>query len=113
MLVHGVETAIFDHATGMQMIKQEIETFNQNIKLARDPQWLVKPENRIEKIHSSVKISVRSQAEFDQARKGLVIAGKMPKTLEFQSLRPTNQCHKCLKYGHISIQCKQPVFSCK
>ena len=38
MLIDGVETAIFDHATGMQMIRYEIETFNQNIKLARDSQ---------------------------------------------------------------------------
>ena len=97
----------------MKLFQNEIETFNQNVKLVRKPQWLIKSKNRQEKIHSSVKIVVRSQNEADQIKRKLVIAEKMLKTIEFLSIKSTNQCMKCMKFGHIMTFCKQPYYSCK
>ena len=97
----------------MKLFQNEVETFNQSVKLIREPQWLIKSENRQEKIHSSVKIAVRSQNEADQIKRGLVIAGKMLKTTKFLPTKPTNQCMKCMKFGHIMAFCKQPYYSCK
>ena len=65
-MIHEVETIIFENPTGMRLFQNEIETLNQRIKLVREPQWLIKSENRQEKIHSSVKIAIQSQNEADQ-----------------------------------------------
>ena len=59
-LVHKIETIIFENSIGMKLFQNEIETFNQNVKLIRKPQWLIKSENRQKKIYSSIKIAVRS-----------------------------------------------------
>ena len=37
-LIHGVETTIFDNSTDMKLFQNEIETFNQDVKLVREPQ---------------------------------------------------------------------------
>ena len=112
-LVHGIETVIFENSTDMKLFQNEIETFNQGVKLIREPQWLIKSENRQKKIHSFVKIVVRSQNEVEKIKRGLVIAGKMLKTIEFLPTRPTDQCMKCMKFGHIMAYCKQPYYNCK
>ena len=59
-LIHEVETIIFDNLIDMKLFQNEIEIFNQNVKLIRKFQWLIKSENRQKKIHSSVKIIVQS-----------------------------------------------------
>ena len=37
-LIHGVETTIFDNSTGMKLFQNEVETFNQDVKLVRKSQ---------------------------------------------------------------------------
>ena len=37
-LVHEVETAIFENSTDMKLFQNEVETFNQSVKLIREPQ---------------------------------------------------------------------------
>ena len=81
--------------------------------LIREPQWLIKSENRQKKIHLFVKIVVRSQNKVDQIKRELVIVNKMLKIIEFFSIKSTNQCIKCMKFEHIMIYCKQPYYSCK
>ena len=112
-LIHEVETIIFDNSTDMKLFQNKIETFNQNVKLVRKLQWLIKSKNWQKKIHSSVKIIVRSQNEVDQIKRELIIAEKMFKIIEFFSIKSTNQYMKCMKFEHIMIFCKQPYYSCK
>ena len=73
----------------------------------------MKPESRIDKTHSSVKIAVRTQNETNRIKKELMIAGKMSKIFEFIAIKSTDQCIKCQKFDHISIHCKQQFFNCK
>ena len=112
-LIHEVETIIFKNSTDMKLFQNEVETFNQDVKLIRKPQGLIKSENRQKKIHSSVKIAVRSQNEADQIKRELIIAKKMLKIIEFLPTKSTDQCMKCMKFGHIMAYCKQPYYSCK
>ena len=112
-LIHEIKTIIFENSTDMKLFQNEVETFNQGVKLIREPQWLIKPENRQGKIHSSIKIAVRSQNEADQIKRELVIAKKMLKIIEFFSIKSTNQCMKCMKFEHIMIYCRQSYYSCK
>ena len=112
-LIHEIEMIIFKNSIDMKLFQNEIETFNQNVKLIREPQWLIKSENRQKKIHSSVKIIVQSQNEVDQIKRELVITEKMLKIIEFFSTKSMNQCMKCIKFGHIMIYCKQLYYNCK
>ena len=111
-LIHEIETIIFENSTDMKLFQNEIETFNQNVKLIRKFQWLIKSKNRQKKIHSFVKIIVWLQNEIDKIKRELIITKKMLKIIEFFSIKSTNQYMKCMKFEHIMIYCKQSYYSC-
>ena len=108
-LIHEIETIIFENSINMKLFQNEIKIFNQNVKLIRKFQWLIKSKNRQKKIHLFVKIVVQSQNKIDKIKRKLIIAKKMLKTIKFFSIKSTNQCIKCIKcmkFEHIMIYCK-------
>ena len=48
-LIHEIETIIFDNLIDIKLFQNEIEIFNQNVKLIRKFQWLIKSKNRQKK----------------------------------------------------------------
>ena len=95
VVAHGISTAIFNNPNGMQLVKDEIETFNQ-LKLACPPTWLTSEEVRSQKAHSSVILAFGSNQEAKKAvRNRLIIAGTSVKTTAYKVSKPTDQCNKC------------------
>ena len=86
--MHGIQIEAFKTSNGMQLLQKEIEQWN-SIKLTREPMWLTKHENRMNKNYSSIKISLSSKNELKSAiEKGMIIAGTNDKTVKFVSTKP-------------------------
>ena len=62
VIVHKVDLERFpDTETGMKSLHAELETFNEGLALVSTPRYITKPENRVEKVHSSCVIAMRDQ----------------------------------------------------
>ena len=46
LVIHGIPIAPFSMDDGLYLLKEEIETFNPEIKLLKNPRWLSLEENR-------------------------------------------------------------------
>jgi hypothetical protein len=46
VVAHGIPTSIFNNKDGLNLVKDEIETFNKDLKLACLPVWLTSEEAR-------------------------------------------------------------------
>ena len=46
MVIHGISIALFSMNDGLYLLKEEIETFNPEIKFLKNPRWLSLEENR-------------------------------------------------------------------
>ena len=46
LVIHGISIAPFSMDNGLYLLKEEIETFNLEIKLLKNPKWLSSKENR-------------------------------------------------------------------
>ena len=60
LIIHGIPIASFSMDDGLYLLKEEIETFNPEIKLLRNPRWLFSEENRQSKRHASITIIVKN-----------------------------------------------------
>ena len=59
-MVHGVPIKLFSIDEGLDMLKNEIETFNPQLKLMKKPAWLIFEENKQHKMHASIVITVEN-----------------------------------------------------
>ena len=110
LIAHRVPTESFNTEGGMQLLKDDLELFNQGLKLVTLPQWLSQPQVRQEKRHSSVVLALKTKEEVTQAlRKRLVIAGISIRTAEYLVNKPSDQCVRCQQYGHIQNSCHRPL----
>jgi len=110
VIVHKVDLERFpDTETGMKSLHAELETFNEGLALASTPRYLTKPENRMEKVHSSCVIAMRDQGYLKRLlRYGICIFGRQHKVEQYWAARPTDQCKHCQKFGHHHERCKNP-----
>jgi len=46
LVVHGIPIAPFSMDDGLFLFKEEIETFNPEVKLRKNPRWLSSKKNR-------------------------------------------------------------------
>jgi hypothetical protein len=100
--------SLFNIKEGMQLVKDEVETFNKDIKLAMLPHWLTSEEARQGKQHGSIVLTVKTNQEVQNAlRNRLIIAGTSVRTAVYTTCKPTDQCRKCQKFGHLQTTCKQ------
>ena len=91
----------------MSLVKNEIETFNKDMKLTCLPVWLTSDEARQGKLHGSVILAFKSEQEVKKAlRNRLVIAGSSVRTTIYLFSKPTDQCKKCQKFGHHWNKCQ-------
>ena len=58
IVVHEVSILSFSIDDGMFVLKNEIETFNSNLKLLRNSNWLSSKENRQTKRHASIIFAI-------------------------------------------------------
>ena len=61
ILIHEIETAIFNNFNDMKLFKNEIETFNKNVKLIKFFMWLIKSEKQ-------KKFIIRSKSRSKQSK---------------------------------------------
>jgi hypothetical protein len=110
IVAHGIPTAFFNIKEGMQLVKDEVETFNKDIKLAMLPHWLTSEEARQGKQHGSIVLTVKTNQEVQNAlRNRLIIAGTSVRTAVYTTCKPTDQCRKCQKFGHLQTTCKTKI----
>ena len=60
LIIHGIPIAPFSMDDGLYLLKEEIETFNPEVKLLKNPRWLILEENRQNKRHASIAIIVEN-----------------------------------------------------
>ena len=106
-MIHEVPIGPFSVDEGLDMLKNEIETFNPQLKLMKKPAWLISEENKQHKMHASIIIAVENakQAEFALHRK-LCIAGLWLKTQKYENSTEKTQRQNCQKWGHLTRLCR-------
>jgi hypothetical protein len=109
VLVHGIHQEYFpDTIDGMEKLKKEIEDFNSRVKVMNTPRYLLRPERRNGKQHSSVVFAVQNKEVLKSiVKSGLHAMGNSQKVEEFYSVRPVDQCPKCQGFGHHHQRCKK------
>ena len=107
LVIHGIPIAPFSMNDGLYLLKEEIETFNPEIKLLKNPRWLSSKENRQSKRHASIAIIVENadQANIAFQKKFLYIIGSQLKILKFKAKAINTQCQKYQKIEHITRFC--------
>jgi hypothetical protein len=89
-------------------MQDELETYNSHLRLATRPRWLLKPEKRADKMHSSVVLAFESEEEAKSAiRRRLFVAGISARTARFIGVKPDTQCQRCQDFGHGQATCKK------
>jgi hypothetical protein len=84
--IHGVPIRDFNQPNGMQLLKEEIETFNPLLKVAGKPFWLTGPDKRATAYSGSVLVAFKTKMEADHAlQQRLYIAGQ---SLRAEKARP-------------------------
>ncbi len=63
IVIHSLETDIFNMKTGMKYLRTELEKYNPGLKLITNPIWLSKGENRARKNHASAILAFKTEAE--------------------------------------------------
>lgn len=110
VVAHEISTAIFNTSNEMQLAKEEIETFNKDLKLACLSTWLTSEEIQSQKAHSSVILTFESDQETKKAlRNKLIIAEVSVKTAVYNVSKSTDQCNKCQQFEHHFAKCQNMV----
>lgn len=108
VVAHGIPISDFNHDQGMDMIKDEITTFNKGLKPIGMPYWISTVENRLVKKAGSVAIAFATEEEASRAiRNRLYIAGISVRVSKFYTVAPTTQCSKCQGFGHLDNYCRK------
>lgn len=86
----GIPLAAFPNENGMEMIKNEVSTFNKGLNPIGRPHWISTIENLQEKKAGSVAIAFATEAEANKAiRNSLYIAVISVRVTKFFSVAPT------------------------
>jgi hypothetical protein len=106
IVVHGVPIQPFSTSDGLSVLRNEIEIFNPDLKLLRDPNWLCSEENRQTKRHASIVFAVADEEQAQKAtQRKLYIAGSQLIAESYKSAKFKTQCQKCQKFGHSTKDC--------
>ena len=106
-MIHAIDYTRFpDTPTGMNLLKEEIETYNDGVILLDSPRYTLHPDKRGDKTCGSAVIALATEAKVKEiARRGIIVAGERKKAKEYHSARPTDQCTNCLGFGHAWQRC--------
>ena len=108
VVLHGVPTADFNTPSGMELVIDEIKTFNKGLTPIGTPYWLSSPEKRANQRAGSVVVAFATVEEASRAiRYRLYIAGISVRVEKLYSTASTTQCSKCQGFGHLENYCKR------
>lgn len=108
VVAHGIPLADFNHESGMEMIKEEVETFNKGLHPIGMPYWISTKDNRMVKNAGSVAIAFATEQEANRAiQNRLFIAGISVRVSKFYSVAATTQCQNCQGFGHLDSYCRR------
>jgi hypothetical protein len=105
--IHGIPLIDFGQANGLDLIKEEITTFNKGL----DPvstYWLTKQAKRQDPLtrFGSIVVAFTTPQEASRAiRQRLYIAGTSVKVVPFLTTPPSVQCSNCQGFGHLEAKC--------
>ena len=107
IVIHEIPIQPFSTDEGLEMLKNEIEIFNSQLKLMKKPAWLYSKENRQLKMHASIVIVVENanQAHYALHHK-LCVAGLWLKTQKYENSTEKTHCQNCQKWGHSTRLCR-------
>jgi hypothetical protein len=106
--IHGIPTRDFNTPNGMQLVVDEITTFNQGYKPIGIPYWLTTEAKRKNQLAGSVVVAFATEEEAKRAiRHRLYIGGVSVRVEKLYSTAPTAQCGNCQGYGHLDNHCKK------
>jgi hypothetical protein len=107
VVLHGIPTADFNTLDGMDMVVDEIKTFNKGLSPIGTPYWLTTSEKRLNQRAGSVVVAFATPEEASRAiRHRLYIAGMSVRVGRYYSTASTTQCHNCQGFGHLDNYCK-------
>ncbi|TVY31390.1 hypothetical protein LSUB1_G008963, partial [Lachnellula subtilissima] len=87
---YGIPTSVFNRPDGMDLIKDEIRTFNKGLTPLGNLYWISSPENRARQTAGSVAIAFATPKEASAAiRNRLYIAGILVWCEKHYIIRPT------------------------
>ena len=97
LVIYGIPITPFSMDDGLFLLKEEIETFNLEVKLLKNPRWLSLKESRQNKKHAFITIIVENaeQAKATLQKKFLYIAGSQLEVMKFKFNTINTQCQKC------------------
>ncbi|TVY22091.1 hypothetical protein LHYA1_G009133, partial [Lachnellula hyalina] len=67
IVAHGIPTSIFNYPEGMELVKDEIRTFNKGLTPLGQLYWITSAENRLKQIAGSVAIVFATPKEASAA----------------------------------------------
>src|SRR6266487_2586669 len=106
VVVHGVLIRSFSMDEDLSLLKDEIEIFNPDLKLLKNPIWLSSQENRQAKRHASILIAVENAKQAQTAIENrLCIAGNWLIAEKCQNFLFKKQCLNCQKFDHSTRVC--------
>jgi hypothetical protein len=109
VVLHGIPTADFNTTNGMNLVIDEIKTFNNGLTPIGTPYWLTSPENRLNQRAGSVVVAFATTDEANRAiRHRLYIAGISVRVEKLYSTASSTQCQKCQGFGHLNSYCRRP-----
>ena len=110
--VHNIPTKYGDNI-GLDIIKNEIETFNKGLKVVGKPYWLTKADRRQQQETGTICVAFATERESLQAiRNRLYVLGVSVRAEKLHATPPTSQCQKCQRFGHSETRCSNP-HTCK
>ena len=108
VIAHGIPTATFNIPEGMQLIQEELKTFNKWLNPCTSPQWLTPEATRKLKRHASIILGLSTEQEARKAiRNRLQIGGQSIRVEAFNSTKPSEQCLRCQQFGHTQSRCSK------
>lgn len=109
VVLHGIPTADFNVPHGMELVIEEIKTFNKGLTPVGTPYWLTTPDKRANQRAGSVVVAFATANEASQAiRNRVYIAGISVRVEKLHSTAATTQCSNCQGFGHLENHCKYP-----
>ncbi len=108
IVIHSLETEIFNMETEMEYLRTELEKYNPELKLITNSIWLSKGENKARKNHASAILTFKTEAEAQRhLKKRLLAARSTYRTVEYRDYRSNDQCQKCQTFEHLQNKCNR------
>ena len=109
--IHGIPTS-FRTNEDLAILKEEIPTFNNGLKIVGNPYWLTKEEKRSQ-LSGSACIAFASEQEAQKVIRGKLYLLRISVRVEkLHSTPASTQCSSCQHYGHVESRCLGTI-SCK